>query len=527
MRLWIWAAVFYASLCGVAAAEDYETTRPCRGACAEFEPSAPDHNLCRIACDADAQCKQWTYSDKGYYGITTDKCYLIPRLTEPRPDPCCVSGVKVVEDTDKADSCRDFSTRAVAQAGENLRLRCGYTGERWSPDRRTHFNWCMSATANERLREQNFRINKLAECADGAIDAEAEQCDGYAKNAVASAQEARKAGCATEGERWSTVYSRHFNFCRIASKSERAAEDAARAASLKQCRADAAAKRRQDDCRDYAEEALQAGAENERLQCGYEGERWNARYIRHFNWCMSVAQDVSDAEREKRRRALRRCREDADGGDPDRSEACRDYSEAAAADQRENRTLACGYAGQRWNSSPAHHYAWCMAASRADRDRVAAERREKLDQCRDAGGGEDGEEETGGPCNDYARASIRDYAENRLLGCGFEGGRWSGDGKYHASWCRTAARGAAAKQAAFRRDLLAMCAAKPKRAANCRSFSNIAIAQQRQNLARGCGFTGTRWHTDYELHWTWCMGVSGTVRDIEAIARQAAIAACK
>ena len=165
-----------------------------------------------------------------------------------------------------------------------------------------------------------------------------------------------------------------------------------------------------------------------------------------------------------------------------------------------------------------------MASNREERDRAARSRKADLAKCQADTGGNGGGDQY---CRDFARASVRDNDENKRLGCGFDGNRWSGEARVHYDWCRSAPEAASRKQLALRRDLLGLCEAKPKRAANCRSFANIAIAQQRQNLATGCGFTGPRWHTDYEQHWTWCINVEGFIRDIETIARQTALATCK
>ena len=38
----------------------------------------------------------------------------------------------------------------------------------------------------------------------------------------------------------------------------------------------------------------------------------------------------------------------------------------------------------------------------------------------------------------------------------------------------------------------------------CSDYANDAIAQQRANLSRGCGFAGVRWHLDYNKHYNKC-----------------------
>jgi hypothetical protein len=48
--------------------------------------------VCKKACEADNQCRAWTYLRPGY-GDSGARCYLKNRLTPPRHRPCCISGV--------------------------------------------------------------------------------------------------------------------------------------------------------------------------------------------------------------------------------------------------------------------------------------------------------------------------------------------------------------------------------------------------------------------------------------------------
>jgi len=48
---------------------------------------------CSAACEADPRCRAWTYSRPGYYGGRAALCFLKDRVTLPRHDPCCISGV--------------------------------------------------------------------------------------------------------------------------------------------------------------------------------------------------------------------------------------------------------------------------------------------------------------------------------------------------------------------------------------------------------------------------------------------------
>jgi hypothetical protein len=56
----------------------------------------PDPNgaACKSACDAEKNCRAWTYVRPGYLGPNSGaRCYLKDHLRPPRRKPCCVSGV--------------------------------------------------------------------------------------------------------------------------------------------------------------------------------------------------------------------------------------------------------------------------------------------------------------------------------------------------------------------------------------------------------------------------------------------------
>jgi hypothetical protein len=56
-------------------------------------PTDPIGRTCGAACQADARCRAWTYSRPGYYGGPAARCFLKDRVTLPRREPCCISGV--------------------------------------------------------------------------------------------------------------------------------------------------------------------------------------------------------------------------------------------------------------------------------------------------------------------------------------------------------------------------------------------------------------------------------------------------
>ncbi len=58
-----------------------------------FALAQPDPALCRNACNREAACRSWTYTKPGIKGQQA-ACFLKNTVPQPRPDRCCVSGVK-------------------------------------------------------------------------------------------------------------------------------------------------------------------------------------------------------------------------------------------------------------------------------------------------------------------------------------------------------------------------------------------------------------------------------------------------
>jgi hypothetical protein len=57
-----------------------------------FDIPEPSADICKQACDQDNRCRAWTYLRPGY-GTPVARCYLKEKVTRPRAQPCCISGV--------------------------------------------------------------------------------------------------------------------------------------------------------------------------------------------------------------------------------------------------------------------------------------------------------------------------------------------------------------------------------------------------------------------------------------------------
>lgn len=61
----------------------------------------------------------------------------------------------------------------------------------------------------------------------------------------------------------------------------------------------------------------------------------------------------------------------------------------------------------------------------------------------------------------------------------------------------------------------------------CKNYANKANQQQRSNIAKGCGFRGSRWQNHYNNHYNWCMKTSRSSANSETNARTNQLNQCK
>ena len=116
-------------------------------------------------------------------------------------------------------------------------------------------------------------------------------------------------------------------------------------------------------------------------------------------------------------------------------------------------------------------------------------------------------------CQDYAQNAVGVIAAANGMGCGFSGGRWTGDYAAHFNWCLTAPQSDRNQETAARTNQLNGCitakvtAAQKAKQVACSNYAATAVGQQKENLSRQCGFKGGRWSADYNAHFNWCMSV--------------------
>lgn len=75
---------------------------------------------------------------------------------------CCLASPASA--LDKPEFCRDYAKAALASARENMRLKCGYSGPRYSKSWQLHYGWCMSAGRGSAAGERDIRSAEMKTC---------------------------------------------------------------------------------------------------------------------------------------------------------------------------------------------------------------------------------------------------------------------------------------------------------------------------------------------------------------------------
>ncbi len=131
-------------------------------------------------------------------------------------------------------------------------------------------------------------------------------------------------------------------------------------------------------------------------------------------------------------------------------------------------------------------------------------------------------------CGHYSRRARMQQDENLSRGCGYSGPRWSGDQRTHYQWCQKVPAAQADRETAERERMLRECRQRKNAADNrCRGYANQAVAQQRQNQARGCGYTGPEWQNNYQAHFDWCRRTDWSQVQAQATRRDQALQRCQ
>ncbi|QKK03414.1 MAG: hypothetical protein HND55_12540 [Pseudomonadota bacterium] len=163
-------------------------------------------------------------------------------------------------------------------------------------------------------------------------------------------------------------------------------------------------------------------------------------------------------------------------------------------------------------------------------------------------------------CARYAEESLHQVHRAREMNCDDGGPRWLADYDAHYAWCLSQDTSTLQDELEFRDNELVRCETGRKKgevkaappptmapldearmmegalevvppaelsaSARCQAYTLTAVAQQRQNELERCGYTGSAWSADANMHRAWCADQVPATLDGETRARTAALQSC-
>jgi len=204
-------------------------------------------------------------------------------------------------------ACNSYARTAISQHRDNLRRRCGGTGNRWQLNYQNHYGWCLRVGPGARRSETNARANRLRRCGTGPRPGVNAICNSYARSAISQHRDNLRRRCGGRGNRWQLNYQNHYGWCLRVGPGARRSETNARANRLRRC---GAGPRPGVNaiCNSYARTAISQQRTNLRRRCGGRGARWQLNYQNHYRWCLRVGASNRRYETTQRSNFLRRCR---------------------------------------------------------------------------------------------------------------------------------------------------------------------------------------------------------------------------
>ena len=278
---------------------------------AQFYIGGTDWRPCEAECTSDASCKSWTYL------TAPGQCRLKSSVVPPRPNPCCVSGVKEPPKVEPARvnpderDCAKWASDAVDANNINISGQCGLTGPVWSRDYAELNTRCLDSSPRRRDRETEERRQSLDACQKVTGRTKSLVCDHYGRMSVAEAQTNEAGRCGFAGPQWSGSYNDHVRFCQSANASQVSDRIAGREQQLQECLSSGGGDRDQG-CQAYAAQAVSQFVQSVRDRCGpaFAGPQWTDDQATHYRWCRTHSPTDRQAQLQTRQAALGQCADD-------------------------------------------------------------------------------------------------------------------------------------------------------------------------------------------------------------------------
>lgn len=99
---------------------------------------------------------------------------------------------------------------------------------------------------------------------------------------------------------------------------------------------------------------------------------------------------------------------------------------------------------------------------------------------------------------DYAALANAYQQKNIELSCGYREERWHSDVEGHTKFAKAIGETTALNENNVRKIAIEQCESAWR-------YAEQGVAQNEENIKRGCGISGAMWHSDISKHFNWAM----------------------
>ena len=260
-------------------------------------------------------------------------------VTDGKGGTCTDTVVITVQGKDGTVGCNQYADKSIRQNEENLRKKCGFSGDLWHSSKSGHTNWCLSGNQSRAAQVIASREKALNVCKGSSTITDL-VCDITAPSGIAFTNSGGTldfAGSAQSPAGGSLSYNWKFdeygatpgtsskhNPGKVTFKWGGSYKVTLTVTDTKgkTCQAtrhvlvyDSNDPR--EFCEGYASISIEQNEENKRNNCGYSGEHWHDDEFKHQKWCKSVSLDQARSGLRDRDEKLRKCTGKPDiPGDP-------------------------------------------------------------------------------------------------------------------------------------------------------------------------------------------------------------------
>jgi hypothetical protein len=344
-------------------------------------------------------------------------------------------------------------------------------------------------------------------------------CADYADAATKAQDSNLQQGCGLTGPRWTTSYRDHYAYCLRSPQDVVADETAIRADEISRC-TQSASGGIEAKCDHFVRATMVQIASAQKAGCAVDAKdpRWAPDAETHARACRAAPNRILDDAVAERERQLAACFDNAG-----KQEAtCSQYATTAITQFQQNLDSACGFSGPRWHASKARHYQSCLSANLQTRASEQQARQTELTRCVQQAA-------RAQRCNEYVKTAVTAAIRSENIGCNLDGPgvRWSLYRDDHLAFCQTAPDAALRGEDAARQRELTRCQSRLQEVNGvCDVYAKRSNRLSEINVQNECGGEGDPWSTDYQDHYSYCLGANIEDRQDVLQAKRRQIAQC-